>query len=136
MFCDNMKCHRLKYSQWLNLARLTLSCVIKLYRDASHQWMKTFIFMHKNVDFPALISITNDVPLITTDTATTTPSPKRIRLASLDSTQCHESHRVPTSLPRNEGLAAFRKHSLSVKFTNIFIEIILREDMHLIKDYE
>jgi len=104
--------------------------------DASHQWMKIFIFMHKNVNFPALISITNDVPLITTDTVITTSSPKRIWLASLDSTQCRESHRVPTSLPRNERLAAFRKHSLSGKFTNIFIEINFHEDMHLIKDYE
>jgi len=59
-------------------------------RPVSHQWMEE-IFMHKNVDFPSLISVMNDVRLIT-GRHCDLHSPKGIDDSHI--TLCHESHRV------------------------------------------
>lgn len=92
MFRDSMKC-QIEVQPVAKFSAINLSCVTESYRDAtSHQWMEE-ISMHKNVDFPSSISITNGVRLIATDTAITISSPKRRWLA------------LPRSTPRKSRCA-------------------------------
>lgn len=100
-------------------------------RPVSHQWMEE-IFMHKNDDFPSLISIMNGVRLITGRPCNLL-SPKGIDDSHITPLYATKVTVCLTSLPRKRKIGCVQKTRLTErKSIGKFRKFLSNKRIHLI----